>query len=975
VNVVDTTSPDISPSPTIYFVVSPLNNWISWNITDLNPANFTVYKDGAFFASGDWNNSDNVMINVDGLTEGAYNFEIYAQDSQGNNNSNIIIVVVDETAPYFLVERPACETPEGENCEGITWWRTNSELYKNHYIIYVNGTPDSPVTWDNELISYDVSNMLRGYYNITIAIFDETGNFNSTTAWVTIYDGSPPSFSDPPPTKIPVIEGTFGNVITWENDDEYPEMYEIFRNSQLVFTNTWIANNTNIYNIDGLVKGTYNFTIVAYDEALNPISFTVIVTVRDATLPDVISEPNIFEIHENNTDFSMEWVLTDTHPANYSVILDGEEIFQGIWVSSNPIIVNVGSLGLTPGEYNFTLIVRDQSLNVIVQSISITVKDVLLPNFISSIPEYEFYINETNQQISWQVYDLHPASYSIIIDNKLVVSNVWDSNNPIILNLDDLEIGTYNITIIVSDNSDNKISHFVIVKAKDPEIKETKIPSITLVEIIREGDIEYTNGTWVTRFDELVINNASIQVKLFHEGKFDLVEGSQYTVYTDDNGHFDLQFNYTQIPVGNYIWEISFTKDEFEKRTVEIPVSIIPHNYIVEIQIPAALERGEDYFITALVYYANNDSTSNLLSLNQLTTKTGRATGVEVQFDIVVSYEDGTSEKRTRNAFTTNKGFAVIQFAGAETQRMVGIDSISATAVSSDFGNPYTAILPESDLPDVENPPATGLEIITEFIVKYLTIIILLILTLSLILIIAFYTRKKMRTKIKAYLKTMDSAKIELDAILSIRAIIIQSSSGLPLYEKKVRTMEVDTTLISGLITAFSAFLGEVGREELFGFETIERQGLSITSHKFLMIRRPPRSTQELPLVLLDKISTSHLEIDNNYRRELTSDSGEVLNEHFLDESFEHAGLSIGVFEKLELNTRNIRKIRKVKSITRNVKDNINSLKKLYDQMGEEPVYIQSILEFFTKRGMSEEVSARAFLLAYRYKIINPIFD
>ncbi|MHA2032877.1 MAG: hypothetical protein ACW99Q_26205, partial [Candidatus Kariarchaeaceae archaeon] len=245
VNVVDTTSPDISPSPTIYFVVSPLNNWISWNITDLNPANFTVYKDGAFFASGDWNNSDNVMINVDGLTEGAYNFEIYAQDVQGNINSNLIIVVVDETAPYFLLERPACETPEGENCEGITWWRTNTELYKNHYIVYVNGTPDNPVTWDNELISYDVSNLMRGYYNITIVIFDESVNSGSSTAWVTIYDGSPPDFSDPPPTKIPVIEGTFGNIIDWENDDEYPEIYEIFRDNQLIFTDTWIANNTN----------------------------------------------------------------------------------------------------------------------------------------------------------------------------------------------------------------------------------------------------------------------------------------------------------------------------------------------------------------------------------------------------------------------------------------------------------------------------------------------------------------------------------------------------------------------------------------------------------------------------------------------------------------------------------------------------------------------------------------------------------
>jgi hypothetical protein len=180
--------------------------------------------------------------------------------------------------------------------------------------------------------------------------------------------------------------------------------------------------------------------------------------------------------------------------------------------------------------------------------------------------------------------------------------------------------------------------------------------------------------------------------------------------------------------------------------------------------------------------------------------------------------------------------------------------------------------------------------------------------------------------------------------------------------------------LISGLITAFSAFLGEIGREELFGFETIERQGLSITSHKGFNSRLTIISKNELPLVLLDQISSSHLEIDTKFRAELTSDSGEVLDENFLDQVFEISGLNIGVIEKFELNSRNIRKLKKMKSITRNVKDNINSLKKLFEEETDDPIYIQNVMEHFASRGMSEEVSARAFLIAYRYKIINPIF-
>lgn len=973
VNVVDTTIPEITPSPNIHFVINPTDNWIIWNITDPNPANFTIYLGGIFYQAGDWNNTDNVRINVDGFALGEYNFEIYAQDSHGNINSSLIIVVVDETSPYFLLERPSCETPEGKNCEGITWWRTNAELYKSHFLVYVNGTPDSPVTWNDELISYDVSYIIRGFYNITIVIFDESGNSNSSTAWVTIYDGSPPNFSESPPTKIPVVEGTFGNVIEWENDDEYPHLYEIFRDGQLIFVDTWIANNTNIYNIDGLGKGTYNFTIVAYDEALNPISFTVIVTVRDATIPIMSLEPTIFEIHENNTDFAMEWIFADTHPANYSVELDGEEIFQGIWVSSNPIIVNVGSIGLTPGEYNFTLIVRDMSLNENIQSILIKVKDVVAPVFISLIPEYEIYSDEIDKEISWTVYDLHPASYSLFIDGELSVSNVWNNGQSVSLNLDDLQVGYYNITIIFSDNSNNNAIHSLFVKVKDRAITETQVPLITITNEVREGNIEIVNGTWITRFNDELIGNGSITINFYTIGKLNLI--STQTAETDSTGGFELTLDYDNIPVGDYIWEIIFKKDQHETRVVNIDVSVIPHNYIVEIQIPTAIEKGKDYFITAIVYYANQENDTNLLSLNQFITQEGKAADVEVIFVVSILYSDGTDATISKSAITSSKGFAVIQFVGSETQRMLSIESISAEIKDNEFANGFKKELSAQDLPLIQDTIPNIWITISNYIIRNIIVVMLIFITLITIAFVILFTRKRIKVKFKAYLKTMDNAKIELDANLSIRAIIIQSSSGLPLYEKKVMTMDVDTTLISGLITAFSAFLGEVGREELFGFETIERQGLSITSHKGFHSRLTIISANELPLVVLDKISNAHLDIESNFGVELTSDSGEVLNSFLVEQTFENSGLNIGIFEELELNTRNIRRMKKIKAVTRNVKDNLESLKQLFKNAKENPVKVEMILDFFIERGMSDEVSARTFLLAYSYNVLTPKFE
>ncbi|OLS20966.1 MAG: hypothetical protein HeimC2_35190 [Candidatus Heimdallarchaeota archaeon LC_2] len=1068
ITVVDTTIPYITIISETSYVVGTSGNQIIWNVTDPNPSNFSVYINGAIHETGNWNNTDNVRINVDGLELGIYNFEIYAQDSLGNINSSLIILyvielidpvynylptnlksngttdiiltwnitdanpfvyeiflngvfnrtgiwtnadnvtityvgmikgfysfeaifydtsnnnfthsfiyeVIDEIVPVFLLERPTCPpTPEGENCEGINWWRTNNELYKSHYVILVNGTADVPVIWDSQSISYDVSNFVVGNYNITIIIYDESGNSASSTTWVIIYDGSPPQFFQPPPTRITIIEGSFGNTIVWKNNDTYPGIYEVLQDSLIIFSDTWQALNLNIFNIDGLELGEYNFTIVVYDEAFNPIAFTITVIVIDGNIPIRLEAPSILQINENNTEFTMQWIFSDLHAENYSVLLEGEEILQGIWVSSNPIIVNVGSLGLVPGEYNFTIFVWDDSLNENSQSILIIVRDVVAPKFIFTIPEFEFYTNETNQVISWQVYDLHPSSYSVLIDGILVISNIWDNNEMIIFDLEQLDVGTYNITIIVSDNSDNKVSHSIIIKAKDPLIIETMLPNINLVQIVYEGDIEYYNGTWLTRFEGLSISNATVQVSLFESSKLKIVQGSTFVIYTDENGNFDLKFNYTNVPVGNYIWEIIFVKSDYESRILDIPVIIIPHNYIIEIQIPATLEKGEDYFITAIVYYTNDGNSSDSLSLNQLISNQGKAIGVEVIFNIVILYDDGTTAEIIKKSFTSSKGFAVIQLAGTETLRIKAISKISAAIENNEFGNEFVATLSDSDLPSVRIPSSSGLEIVTGFILNNFSVILLLVVTLGSIIIIIMYTRKRLKVKIKTYLKTMDDAKIELDAILSIRAIIIQASSGLPLYERKFKEIEVDTTLISGLITAFSAFLGEIGREELFGFETIERQGLSITSHKGFNSRLTIISKNELPLILLDQISSSHLEIDSKFRAELTSESGEVLDEDFLDQVFEISGLNIGVIEKFELNSRNIRKIKRMKSITRNVKDNINSLKQLFDKETDDPIYVQNVLEFFKSRGMNEDVSARAFLIAYRYNIINPIFN
>ncbi|UCG89575.1 MAG: hypothetical protein JSU57_03630, partial [Candidatus Heimdallarchaeota archaeon] len=70
---------------------------ISWTATDLDPATYTVYLDGAFNTSGSWTSGNAFLVDIDGLAVGLYNFTVVCVDASGNSNSDTVWVTVEET--------------------------------------------------------------------------------------------------------------------------------------------------------------------------------------------------------------------------------------------------------------------------------------------------------------------------------------------------------------------------------------------------------------------------------------------------------------------------------------------------------------------------------------------------------------------------------------------------------------------------------------------------------------------------------------------------------------------------------------------------------------------------------------------------------------------------------------------------------------------------------------------------------------
>ncbi|MHA2363897.1 MAG: hypothetical protein ACXAC7_08055 [Candidatus Hodarchaeales archaeon] len=87
-------------------------------------------------------------------------------------------------------------------------------------------------------------------------------------------------------------EGTFNNWINWTAFDDHPTIYLIYQNGTEVDSDNWVSSVSIDHKIDYLNLGSYNFTIIVYDQLGFSVIDTIIVTVSPPSIPE-ISQPGI----------------------------------------------------------------------------------------------------------------------------------------------------------------------------------------------------------------------------------------------------------------------------------------------------------------------------------------------------------------------------------------------------------------------------------------------------------------------------------------------------------------------------------------------------------------------------------------------------------------------------------------------------------------------------------------------------------
>ncbi|MCG3219121.1 MAG: hypothetical protein KAR35_08955, partial [Candidatus Heimdallarchaeota archaeon] len=93
----DDTDPSITSPIDYTYELGSTSNTISWTVTEANPNNYIIYRNGSNVENGAYSDGTPVVHNCDGLGLGIYNFTFWADDDSTNEVSDTMWLTVEDT--------------------------------------------------------------------------------------------------------------------------------------------------------------------------------------------------------------------------------------------------------------------------------------------------------------------------------------------------------------------------------------------------------------------------------------------------------------------------------------------------------------------------------------------------------------------------------------------------------------------------------------------------------------------------------------------------------------------------------------------------------------------------------------------------------------------------------------------------------------------------------------------------------------
>jgi hypothetical protein len=338
----------------------------------------------------------------------------------------------------------------GQTGKQISWILTDVNASSRTYAIYCNSSSIASNSWTSGMtVTQNVTGLPIGSYNYTIVANDGLGHSAQDTVIVNVIANQAPTITQP--SNITYTMGYTGNYIYWTITDTgtSTRSFTVSINGSSPVNGTWTSGSQISWNINGLVVGSYNYTIYVTDGLGLSVRDEVIVRVLNG-IPTIYQPGDITYTYGIGTH-SIGWYITDlsTIVRSYAIYVNGSWLVNGTWTSSSYFYQSVDNIPI--GSYNYTVVGTD--------GYGGTVKDTVIVKVMNGIPsitnpaDKTSSWNEASVTISWTITDASTTTrvYTIYVDGHVIASGLWTSGMAVTYNFDSLAPAKYNITIVVID--------------------------------------------------------------------------------------------------------------------------------------------------------------------------------------------------------------------------------------------------------------------------------------------------------------------------------------------------------------------------------------------------------------------------------------------------------------------------------------------------------------------------------------------
>jgi surface protein len=313
-----------------------------WNVSSVTDMRYTFYGASSFNQPiGDWNVSSVNFMN--GLFYQAPSF------NQPIGDWDVSSVTIME---YMFYQATSFNQPIGNwDVSGVgnmVFFLSGVTLYHQYYDDLLIKWASLPSVQSN--VNFHTGNSVYSSNSFTAKYYLE--NYYS---W-TITDGglfasTPPDLTNP--SNIEYSEGETGNEIQWILGDKNPGDYNISMNGSPVSNLQAWSNGSVTLNVDGLTPNVYEFTIFVYDAYGCLVTDSVIITVKQVSLP-IVSKPDDISYDQNSAGNQIIWAVEGIYPENYNVTLDGVLYLEDSWTNGT-IIADIDDLDVGLHEFQLNV--------------------------------------------------------------------------------------------------------------------------------------------------------------------------------------------------------------------------------------------------------------------------------------------------------------------------------------------------------------------------------------------------------------------------------------------------------------------------------------------------------------------------------------------------------------------------------------------------------------------------------------------